>query len=201
MTSREGKRDRILLLIAAVLIAAAVIVLLVILYQENSRTDRRETVLKGLQKALPEEQTVYVPYRNKTKKSENSSDTERMEMMSMDGCSCVGILVIKELKESWPVGSMYEDLETMPCHSGGTPEERDFRIRGLKRSYDFKNISGLKAGSDVDFIAVDGTRYEYEVTAITEGTDMSGSSDLMLWYSTGKTSRMMIRCGFRDQDS
>ncbi|MGN0709076.1 MAG: hypothetical protein ACI4LM_02390 [Anaerovoracaceae bacterium] len=200
MKGSEGKRNRILFLIAAVLIAAAVIVLLASFYQEKSRSDKREAVLKGLQKALPEEQSVFVPYENKTKKSEDSSDTERMEMMSIDGCSCVGILVIKDLGRSWPVGSMYEDRKTMPCHSEGLPEEENFRIRGIGRYYDFKDISGLRAGADVDFISVDGTKYEYEVTGIDESGNMSGSKcDLMLWYSKGKNNRMMIRCDFRDQ--
>jgi len=135
---------------------------------------------------------------------ETQSESDTPKSVTVKNYDIIGALSIPAIDIRLPVISQwsYPNLRAAPCRYSGSP---DGQMIVLAHNYarHFGHISDLKAGDTVEFTAVDGAVYSYQVTE-TETVDgekglgdiISGSDwDLTLFTCTyGGASRVVVRC-------
>jgi len=151
--------------------------------------------------ASTEETTQEVPERDMTVKT-------------VDGREYIGTLLIPNLDLELPVLSewSYDGLKIAPGRYAGSLYADDLVICGHNYTRHFNPIKRLTPGEEVEFVDMDGTVWEYEVSAVetiqpTQIEEMVGKTegddwDLTLFTCTaGGTARCAVRCVRVQNDS
>ena len=136
--------------------------------------------------------------------SDTQPKTDTPKSVTVKSYDVIGALSIPAIDIRLPIISQwsYPDLRAAPCRYSGSP---DGQLIILAHNYarHFGHISDLKTGDAVEFTAVDGTVYRYQVTetVIVDGEkglgDITSGSDwdLTLFTCTyGGASRVVVRC-------
>lgn len=142
--------------------------------------------------------------------AEESSETEPAEAAEtampaqvIRGSSYIGILRISSLYLELPVMDewSYDNLNIAPCRYSGSLYDDDLVICGHNYSAHFATLKSLTAGDTVTFTDMDGSRYDYTVSAVETLDAMasyemtSGDWDLTLFTCTvGGAARVAVRC-------
>ena len=126
-----------------------------------------------------------------------------MPQTTLNGYALVGILQVPAVGLELPILDSwnYDLLKISPCRYSGTAAGGNLIL--LAHNYDrhFGPFKQLVPGDTVTFLSVDGTRYQYAVTAteILQKTELerltSSGHDLTLFTCTkGGYSRVVVRC-------
>lgn len=154
-----------------------------------------EILVQKMEEFVPEPEDPYIEIEDK-----------EMPTIIMDGNEYIGILIVPEYNLSLPVMKDwdYTKLKTAPCRFTGSYFTNDLVICGHNYPSHFSNMKWIPLGSEIDFLAVDGTVYVYEVAniEIVDGNDMAGmisdpeeTWDMTLFTcTTGGRARSAVRC-------
>ena len=198
----RSKKGLGMISVGLLLITAA---LLIVLY------NRIDDYLAGQDSKYYEEMLVdrmkdYVPEPEEEGNPFLEDETKEMPTIIMDGNEYIGILIVPEYNLSLPVMKDwdYTKLKTAPCRFTGSYFTNDLVICGHNYPSHFSNMKWIPLGSEIDFLAVDGTVYVYEVAniEIVDGNDMAGmisdpeeTWDMTLFTcTTGGRARSAVRC-------
>lgn len=155
---KSGRNSgRIFFVSGAVLIIAAAVLLGSYLFQGHRAEQSCSTVLRELLPLIPERTQGTVP------------DTlgKNQAVLEVEGISCVGILEIPSLGESWPIAGSYEDSTDLP-RLESSEEEGTAVINDAERGSLFSGITSEDIGEEVRFTDVYGRVCTWRITEIAD---------------------------------
>jgi sortase A len=126
-----------------------------------------------------------------------------MPTITEDGNDYIGVLELYSLNIELPIMSecSYPNLRIAPCRYSGSPYLSNMVIAGHNYSNHFGRLSDMKIGDEVEFIDVDGNKFDYTVAdievlqplAVKEMTESEW--DLTLFTCTiDGANRIAVRC-------
>jgi len=169
---------------------------------DNNRAEKAsEQVLDQLEEALPQEGTTQSVVQE-------ALDPDReMTVTTIDGWDYIGYLSIPSIGLALPVMDQwsYAGLKIAPGRYAGSLFTDDLVVCGHNYTRHFSPIKRLSVGEEVQFVDMDGTVWNYEVSAVetlqpTQIEEMVSKTDAEDWdltlftCTTGGTARCAVRC-------
>lgn len=204
------KKIGLICMIAGTALILAAAGLLLFNRTEASRAARAsEDIMPKLAEMIPEQLPSQQPFQTPTQPPLGQPDVtpgsvqEDMPVVEIDGYGYIGYLSIPALELELPVMDKwdYGRLKKAPCRYYGSVSTGDFVIAGHNFARHFGGLSKLNIGDTVQFIAMDGAVYTYQVgdieTLLPSATEemIAGEWDLSLYTCTpGGAKRVTIRC-------
>ena len=200
-------RGGLLIVLGLILIAAASLIWVLQDRQDQLAGQSAASLLNELEQEL--KHPVFVSPEPSTipQAPENSDPTPEQTLAPMpettySGYSMVGRLYIPVIGVQLPILSSwdYDLLKVAPCRYSGTAEGGNLILLGHNYKAHFKNLARLSPGDTVEFIAVDGSMYHYEVDAVDtiRGTDvdaLASDHELNIFTCTlDRVHRTVVRC-------
>ena len=160
----------------------------------------REQILQ-VQETVCTETPVQTPENTPAEylSSEDLTMTEKI----VDGYGYIGYLQIPDLELELPVMSQWDSgrLQMSPCRYTGSTRGENLVIMAHNYRSHFGRLSQLSVGTQVQFVDMDGKRWDYQVVAIdvlaAEAVEemTAGVYDLALFTcSTNRTHRVTVYC-------
>ena len=170
------------------------------LWDARQATKRAAAVADALVQQMGEPRTA-------PPETEAAAATGPLPTIEIDGVAYLGLLSIPAADLELPVAAeySYEQLATSPCRFAGSYRTGNLVICAHNYPHHFWPLLSLEMGSEVTFVAVDGTTYRYvatnrETLGGTEVARLTGTSESDGWdlsLSTcylGGATRCVIRC-------
>lgn len=183
---KSGRNSgRIFFIFGTALIAAAALLLGSYLYQGYHTEKYCEIILEELLPLIPDRTLGTVP------------DTlgESQAVLEVEGISCVGVLEIPFLGESWPVAGAYEDGADLP-RLGSSGDAGAIVINDAERGMQFTGLTPDNIGEKVRFTDIYGRVYTWQIAGIVsgEGGELQGTGLCLLTRDRLTGERRAVLC-------
>lgn len=183
---KSGRNSgRIFFIFGTALIAAAALLLGSYLYQGYHTEKYCEIILEELLPLIPDRTPGTVP------------DTlgESQAVLEVEGISCVGVLEIPFLGESWPVAGAYEDGADLP-RLGCSGDAGAIVINDAERGMQFTGLTPDNIGEKVRFTDIYGRVYTWQIAGIVsgEGGELQGTGLCLLTRDRLTGERRAVLC-------
>lgn len=183
---KSGRNSgRIFFIFGTALIAAAALLLGSYLYQGYHTEKYCEIILEELLPLIPDRTPGTVP------------DTlgESQAVLEVEGISCVGVLEIPFLGESWPVAGAYEDGADLP-RLGSSGDAGAIVINDAERGMQVTGLTPDNIGEKVRFTDIYGRVYTWQIAGIVsgEGGELQGTGLCLLTRDRLTGERRAVLC-------
>ena len=205
-------------ILAGILMLAAACLLTGYNLRESQEAEKRAATAAGILReqtarnveAAKTEQDLQAGFSDQVLMAEDTAYRE-MPTEKIDGRLYIGVLDVPELSVSLPVMYSWNEkrLKISPCRYSGSYFSDDLVICGHNYRSHFSPLKSAVPGTKVILTAVDGTRIEYEVSAvetlrstdiekmITNSNNSTSNEDwdlTLFTCTTGGRARLALRC-------